>query len=69
MIEDLNDILNKPFLTPDDLAKFLSISKPTIYRLINQRVIQFYKIGGSLRFKKEDVETYLNNVQDKIISR
>lgn len=55
-----NSISNKPFLTPGDLATVLSISRPTIYRLIEQRVIPFYKIGGSLRFKKEDVKAFLD---------
>lgn len=69
MIDDANKIIHKPFLTPGDLATFLSISIPTVYRLIEQRVIQFHKIGGSLRFKKEDVEAYLNSVQIKVISK
>ncbi|MDD4303929.1 MAG: helix-turn-helix domain-containing protein [Patescibacteria group bacterium] len=69
MIEDLDKIINKPFLTPIDLAKFFSISTPTVYRLVDQRVIKFYKIGGSLRFKKEDVLAYLDNVQVNVISK
>ena len=61
MNNDLNcdKIIDKVFLTPEDLASLLSISRPTVYRLIERRQIPFYKIGGSLRFKKDEVLTYL----------
>jgi len=47
------------FLTPDELAQFLKISKPTIYRLVDNRKIPFYRINGSLRFDKKDILDYL----------
>jgi len=46
-------------LTPDELAKFLSISRATVYRLVEKRLIPFYKIRGSLRFEKSDILDYL----------
>jgi excisionase family DNA binding protein len=51
--------IDKCFLSPQELAVFLNISVKTVYRLIEKRLIPFYKIGGSLRFRKEDVEEYL----------
>lgn len=47
------------FYTPDELAEFLAISKPTVYRLVGKRQLPFHKIGGVLRFKREDIERYL----------
>lgn len=49
----------KNFLKPDELAQFLNISKPTVYRLIDRRQIPFHKIGGSLRFQMKDVLKYI----------
>lgn len=46
-------------LTPLQSAIYLSISKPTLYRLVSQRKIKFYKIGGSLKFKRKDLEQYI----------
>lgn len=46
-------------ITPDELADFLQISKATIYRLIDGRKIPFCKIGGSLRFRKSDIDGYI----------
>lgn len=53
------DHRKKNFLKPDELAEFLNISKPTVYRLIEKRQLPFYKIRGSLRFKTEDVVKFL----------
>ena len=46
-------------LTPDELAGFLKISKAGVYRLMQKRKIAFHKVGGSLRFDKNDVMSYL----------
>lgn len=55
------NIREKTFIKPEILAGILSVSKPTVYRLIEKRQIPFYKIGGSLRFKVEDVMAFLEN--------
>ena len=46
-------------LTPDEVAELLRISKVGVYRLVEKRVIPFYRIRGSLRFDRKDVATYL----------
>ncbi len=51
----------KAFFTPEELAEFLAISKPTVYRLVEKRQLPFHKIGGVLRFKKADIEKYLES--------
>lgn len=48
-------------ITPEELASILRMSKPSVYRLIEQRKIPFYKISGSLRFKLSDIEKYINS--------
>lgn len=46
-------------ITPSELADFLNISKSSIYRLIDSRKITFCKIGGSLRFRRCDIDEYV----------
>ena len=46
-------------LTPSDLAKMLNISMSTVYRLVEKRLLPFYKMGGSLRFKIDEVMAYI----------
>jgi excisionase family DNA binding protein len=53
----------KAFFNPDELGQFLGISKATVYRLISNRQIPFYKVGGGLRFRRGDIEEYLQTVR------
>ena len=52
MATDSNTLPN--MLTPDDLARYFRISKTGVYRLVEKRLIPFYRVGGSLRFSKND---------------
>lgn len=58
----------KTFFTVEELAKFLSISRASLYRLINKRQFSFYKIGGNIRFRKKDVDEYLEKIRIKPIT-
>jgi len=49
----------KRFLTPKELAAELRLSPNSIYRLVEQRAIRFYRVSGSLRFAREDVEAFI----------
>jgi excisionase family DNA binding protein len=42
-------------LTIAGVAEFLKISKSTARRLQQQRLIPFFKVGGSVRFSKSDL--------------
>jgi excisionase family DNA binding protein len=46
-------------LTLSDVAEILKISVPTVRRLQQQRKIPFVKVGGSIRFARSDVASYL----------
>lgn len=59
----------KAFYTPDELAEFLCISKPTIYRLVGKRQLPFHKIGGVLRFKRADIERHLEDGRVEPVER
>ena len=46
-------------LTVAEVAKLLTVSIPTVRRLQGQRRIPFVKVGGSVRFTKDDLVAYL----------
>ncbi len=46
-------------LTIPEVAKFLRISSTGVRRLQERRIIPFIKVGGSVRFLKEDILSYL----------
>lgn len=49
------------FISPIELARLLAVSRTTIYRIIEQRRIPFYKINGVIRFKKVDVDRFIES--------
>ncbi len=50
-------------LTIDEVAEWLRVSVPSVRRLQQGRYIPFIKIGGSVRFAKEDVVQYLKKMR------
>jgi len=62
-------LIENNLITPDEVASILRMSKSSIYRIIEKREIPFYKISGSLRFKKSDIENYINNSLINAITR
>jgi excisionase family DNA binding protein len=46
-------------LTIPEVAEFLKLSIPTVRRLQQQRYIAFVKVGGSIRFTKGDIMSYV----------
>ena len=46
-------------LTIKDVAKLLKISQSSVRRLQQGRHLSFIKIGGSIRFAKNDIVEYL----------
>ena len=55
----------KPLMTVKEVMEYLSISRTTLYRIMQDGEIRSYKVKGSLRFKIEDVEEYLRNSEEK----
>ncbi len=49
----------KTMLNIQDVMNMLSISRTTVYRLIDEKEFPIYKIKGATRIKREDVEAYL----------
>lgn len=46
-------------MTTHDVAKYLGVHPMTIYRLMKQKKIPCFKIGGQWRTKKETLDQFL----------
>jgi excisionase family DNA binding protein len=57
----------KTFLTIDDVAQTLNLSKMTIYRYINAGKLPAYKFGREFRIDPKEFEVFLT--QNKISGR
>jgi excisionase family DNA binding protein len=49
----------KEFLTVKDVAELLSFSEKKIYGLVEEKKIPFIRIDGSIRFRYEDLDKWL----------
>ena len=52
--------MNKAWLTPCEVAEYLSISKTTVYRMVDDGELLGIKIRGSLRIKTTSLENLIN---------
>lgn len=50
-------------LTIGDVAKLLKVSSSTVRRLQQGRQLPFIKVGGSVRFNKDDIIDFLKKVR------
>lgn len=46
-------------LSPVDLAAYLAVSRTSVYRIIDRRIIPFHRVSGLIRFRPDDVNAYL----------
>ena len=54
-----NPLSLEPLLTVEDVAEYLHVGRITVYRLVAQKRLPGFKIGGQWRFKKEALEAWL----------
>jgi len=45
--------------TLKEVAKYLKLAEKTAYRLAAEGKLPGFKVGGSWRFKKEDIESWI----------
>jgi excisionase family DNA binding protein len=46
-------------LTINELSRYLKISKPTLYKMVEKGKIPALKIANQWRFKKEDINRWI----------
>lgn len=46
-------------LSPKELCKILKVSATWPYKMIKRRRLPYYKIEGVVRFRRSDIETFL----------
>lgn len=56
----------KKFISIDELADKLGISKGTIYQWTAMKVVPFYKIGRLVRFNEEEIEKWLSERKQQV---
>lgn len=59
VVDSTGGEMEERLLTLDDLAGYLSVSRRTVYRLLEGNSIPAYRVGGQVRFRREDIDKWL----------
>ncbi len=57
--------MEKKYLNTQEACEFLGISKATLFRLKKEGRIPFIKLGNSLKFDKDDLIKFMNNLKEE----
>jgi excisionase family DNA binding protein len=57
----------KPFLNVKEVAAFLDLTEPSVYRLCKRGVIPSYKFGGTVRIARDDLEEFVQSAKQVIV--
>jgi excisionase family DNA binding protein len=59
LVEKAGELMTGEILTIKEVAEYLKLAEKTAYRLAADGKLPGFKVGGSWRFKKVDVETWI----------
>jgi excisionase family DNA binding protein len=55
--------MTEELVTIDEISKYLGVKKSTLYSKVETRQIPHYKIGNLLRFRKSEVDAWLQRTK------
>lgn len=58
--------MNSDIMTVKEVADYLKLNEKTAYRLTSEGKLPAFKVGGSWRFKKSEIEEWITE-QRKIV--
>ena len=65
LVEKVGNIMIGEIITLKEVAKYLKLAEKTAYRLVAEGKLPGFKVGGSWRFKKVDVEAWIKEQKHK----
>lgn len=60
--------MSDEILTIQELAEYLKLNEKTAYRLAGEGKLPGFKVGGSWRFKREDIEQWIEQKKTRIVN-
>ena len=52
-------VVGQPLLKPEEVSRFLRVTKEHVYRLAREGKLPSVRVGRSLRFRSADIHEYL----------
>jgi len=65
LYDSLECAMNDEILTLKEVAEYLKLAEKTAYRLAAEGKLPGFKVGGSWRFKREDVLAWIEEQKHK----
>lgn len=53
-----------PAMTVREVAVYLNVHEKTVYRLAQRRELPAFKVAGAWRFKREDIELWIERQKE-----
>lgn len=66
MKEQQKRTYQRKYMTIEELAHYLLVSKKTLYAWVSERKIPFTKVGRALRFSVVDIDRWLEKNKQEI---
>jgi excisionase family DNA binding protein len=60
-----DEAMSDEILTIQELAEYLKLNEKTAYRLAGEGKLPGFKVGGSWRFKRVDIEAWIETQKSK----
>jgi len=51
---------SEEILTLEEVAAYLKVGKRTVYRLVAAHELPAFKVGGSWRFRRQEIDQWIN---------
>jgi excisionase family DNA binding protein len=61
--------MSDEILTLKEVAEYLKLAEKTAYRLAAEGKLPGFKVGGSWRFKREDVQSWIEEQKNRGVSK
>ena len=61
-----NELIDAAILTLKEVSEYLKVTERTIYRLAASRKIPAFKVGGSWRFSRADIDLWIRRQSDEV---
>lgn len=61
-----DEYLGTAILTLKEVSTYLKVTERTIYRLVAGKKMPAFKVGGSWRFKKADIDQWISDQSENV---
>jgi excisionase family DNA binding protein len=61
--------VNSPSMTVHDVAVYLKVDDKTVYRLAQRRDLPGFKVAGTWRFKRQDIDAWIERQKERVAEK